>query len=424
MAPKGYGFPGHGFALIIRELESVSGRFLASPASYIRLTQGSPTANKVSRRFSIPPLLQAPVRPSFFPVRTIIHIDMDCFYAAIEIRDNPALRGKAVGVGGSSDRRGVLTTCNYEARKFGVRSAMPTFLALRKCPQLIVVPTRFEVYRRESSEIRRVFQQHTALIEPLSLDEAYLDVTGNHLGGWETAARIRAEIFARTRLTASAGIGPNKLIAKIASDWRKPNGQFEVKASEVAGFMEPLPVRRLWGVGPVAAERLEKRGLKTCGQVQRLDPGDLVRLFGRFGWDLHEMSRGIDRRPVEPFRPRKSLSTERTFSVDLKELSECRRELGHLFEELGADLAKRKERKPIERLFVKLTFADFSKTSVERGGSIPSLAAYEVLLEEGFRRGGRPVRLIGLGVRFSESAAKQLELPLHENGEGDGSGVA
>ena len=347
-------------------------------------------------------------------MRTIIHIDMDCFYAAIETRDRPDLHGKAVGVGGSRDRRGVLTTCNYEARKFGVRSAMPTFVALQKCPQLVVVPTRFEVYRRESLEIRRIFQKYSSLIEPLSLDEAYLDVSGNGLGGWEIASRMRTEIFSRTGLTASAGIAPNKLLAKIASDWEKPNGQFEVKEEEIAAFMEPLPVRRIWGVGPVAAERLEKLGITTCGEVQRRGAADLVKLFGRFGWELCEMSRGIDRRAVEPARPRKSLSTERTFSADLQELGQCREALEPLFAELLADLEARKERRPIERLFLKLTFSDFSKTSVERTGRAPSFSAYETLLAEGFRRGGKAVRLIGVGVRFSEAAAEQLELPLGE----------
>lgn len=344
-------------------------------------------------------------------MRTIIHIDMDCFYAAIEIRDNPALQGKPVAVGGAADRRGVLTTCNYEARRFGVRSAMPTFIALRKCPDLIVVPIRFDVYQRDSRRIREIFREFTSVIEPLSLDEAYLDVTGDGRGGWEVASAIRRKIREITGLTASAGIGPNKLIAKIASDWRKPDGQFEVKPDEVAAFMAPLPVKRIWGVGPVAAARLERRGIRTCEQVQKLEMRDLVRLFGRFGWELYEMSRGIDRRPVEPSRPRKSLSTEQTFFSDLEDLAQCRRELGNLFPDLLSDLQKRQGKNRIERLFVKLKFNDFSRTSVERAGQKPSLGAYDSLLEEGFLRGGKPVRLIGIGVRFSEKTEEQLELP-------------
>src|SRR3954469_4454821 len=169
--------------------------------------------------------------------RHIIHLDMDCFYAAIEVRDKPALRGKPVGVGGSRDRRGVLTTCNYEARAFGVRSAMPTFMALQRCPKLIVVPTRFDVYRREAAVIREILFRFTPLVEPLSLDEAYLDVTGHPGAPGALAQVIRDMILRKTKLTASAGIGPNKLIAKIASDINKPNGQVEVLPEEVAGFM-------------------------------------------------------------------------------------------------------------------------------------------------------------------------------------------
>ena len=172
---------------------------------------------------------------------------MDCFYAAIEVRDRPSLRGKPVGVGGARERRGVLTTCNYEARQFGVRSAMPTFMALQRCPQLIVLPTRFDVYRREAAVIRGILQRFTSLIEPLSLDEAYLDLT-DHPGAPPSVAQlIRALIFQKTKLTASAGIGPNKLVAKIASEINKPNGQLEVKPDEVPGFMMPLPVRKIWG---------------------------------------------------------------------------------------------------------------------------------------------------------------------------------
>src|SRR5882762_4140618 len=172
--------------------------------------------------------------------RAAIHLDMDCFYAAIEVRDRPELRGKPVGVGGARDRRGVLTTCNYEARKFGVRSAMPTFMALQRCPKLIILPTRFDVYRKESAVIREILHRFTPLVEPLSLDEAYLDVTTHPGAPGPLAQIIRSLIFRKTKLTASAGIGPNKLIAKIASDLKKPNGQFEVKPDEVPEFMKEL----------------------------------------------------------------------------------------------------------------------------------------------------------------------------------------
>src|SRR4029077_8577431 len=181
--------------------------------------------------------------------RKILHLDMDCFYAAIEVRDHPELAGKPVAVGGARDHRGVLTTCNYEAREFGVHSAMPTFMALQRCPNLIVLPTRFDVYRREAGGIRGIFYRFTSIIEPLSLDEAYLDVTAHPSAPGPLAEVIRKDILQTTKLTSSAGIGPNKLIAKIASEINKPDGQFEVKLEEVPNFMMDLPVRKIWGIG-------------------------------------------------------------------------------------------------------------------------------------------------------------------------------
>jgi DNA polymerase-4 len=279
--------------------------------------------------------------------RKIIHLDMDCFYAAIEQRDHPELRGKPVGVGGSRDRRGVLTTCSYEARPFGVRSAMPTFLALRRCPQLIVVPTRFDVYRRESQRIREIFAHFTPVIEPLSLDEAYLDISHLAFDPAAVAFELRERIFEQTGLTASAGIASNKLLAKIASDMNKPNGQCVVPPDQVAAFMDRLSVRKLWGIGGVSAEKLEKRGIRACGQLQQLSRVDLHGLFGRFGLELYDLCRGIDDRPVEPHRPRKSLSTEETFSENLTTVSECERRLAILHSELLRDLAKARDPRPI-----------------------------------------------------------------------------
>src|SRR5213082_4147330 len=264
---------------------------------------------------------------------------MDCFYAAIEVRDRPALRGKPVGVGGARDRRGVLTTCNYEARKFGVHSAMPTFMALQRCPSLIVLPTRFDVYRHEAAIVREILHRFSPLVEPLSLDEAYLDVTAHPGAPGPLAQVVRDLIFQKTKLTSSAGIAPNKLIAKIASAMRKPNGQLEIIATEVARFMENLPVREIWGIGEKTERRLQELGVRTCGDLQKFYRPELVDLFGKFGSELFDLCRGIDDRSVEPDRPRKSLSTEETFVSDLETLAECEQRLGELFEELMADLA-------------------------------------------------------------------------------------
>jgi DNA polymerase-4 len=345
--------------------------------------------------------------------RKIIHLDMDCFYAAIEQRDRPELRGKPVGVGGSRDRRGVLTTCSYEARPFGVRSAMPTFLALQKCPQLIVVPTRFDVYRRESQRIREILAVFTELIEPLSLDEAYLDVSQLPFDPAGVAFEIRERILDQTGLTASAGIAPNKLLAKIASDMNKPNGQCVVAPDQIDPFMAGLPVRKLWGIGGVSAEKLEKRGVRTCGQLQQLSRVELHGLFGRFGIELHELCRGIDNRPVQPHRLRKSLSTEETFSRNLTTLPECERQLAILHGELKRDLARAAEPRPIRKVFVKLKFANFTRTTVECVANEPALPVLAGLLEQGFRRGaGLPVRLLGVGVRFAGEPAEARQLSL------------
>lgn len=347
--------------------------------------------------------------------RKILHLDMDCFYAAIEQRDNPELRGRPVGVGGSRDRRGVLTTCSYEARPFGVRSAMPTFLALQKCPHLIVVPTRFDIYRAESRRIREIFATFTEVIEPLSLDEAYLDISHLDFDPAAVAYEIRERIFEQTGLTASAGIAGNKLLAKIASDMNKPNGQCMVAPDQVEHFMEPLPVRKLWGIGGVSAEKLEKRGITTCGQLQQLSRVELHALFGRFGLELYDLCRGIDDRPVQPHRLRKSLSTEQTFSQNLTTLQECERRLAMLHAELVGDLARAKDSRPVRKVFVKLKFANFTRTTVECVAPEPALPVLNTLLEQGFRRGsGLPIRLLGAGVRFAEEAeeSRQLSLPL------------
>jgi DNA polymerase-4 len=318
-----------------------------------------------------------------------------------------------VGVGGARDRRGVLTTCSYEARPFGVRSAMPTFLALRRCPQLIVVPTRFDVYRRDSQRIREIFHSFTEIIEPLSLDEAYLDVSHLPFDPAAVAFELRERILEQTGLTASAGIASNKLLAKIASDINKPNGQCVVAPDEAGAFIESLPVRRLWGIGGVSSEKLEKRGIRLCGHLQQLSRIELHGLFGRFGLELYDLCRGIDERPVQPHRLRKSLSTEETFSQNLSTLPECERRLAILHGDLLRDLAKARDPRPIRKVFVKLKFSNFTRTTVECLAAEPALPVLNSLLEQGFQRGcGLPVRLLGVGVRFTEEDSEPRQLSL------------
>jgi DNA polymerase IV len=349
----------------------------------------------------------------FLVQRAIIHLDMDCFYAAIEVRDKPSLAGKPVAVGGARDRRGVLTTCNYEARKYGVRSAMPTFQALQKCPSLIVMPTRFEVYRKESAKIREILSRFTSLVEPLSLDEAFLDVS-KHDGDPEALAYlIRQLIFQQTQLTASAGIAPNKMLAKIASEMKKPNGQFTIREDEISEFMCELPVRKLWGIGTKSDEKFAKLGISTCGDLQRYSRIQLYEWFGKFGLELYSLCRGIDRREVEPDRERKSLSNERTFTVDLTSVPQCEARIPDLYEELVADLKKTGGQNRVKAVFVKIRFADFTRTTVERAGIPLRMESFLTLLREGVGRKALGVRLLGLGVRFEEetlSRATQLEL--------------
>ncbi len=342
--------------------------------------------------------------------RKIIHIDMDCFYAAIEEREDPSLRGKPAGVAGSS-RRGVLTTANYAARKFGCRSAMPVFKALELCPQLILVPVHFDLYRSESARIRAIFGRFTELIEPLSLDEAYLDVSHLHSSGAAIAREIRHQIREETGLSASAGIAPNKLVAKIASDWRKPDGQFEVGPGEVEEFMAALPVGKLWGVGAKARERFAALGIATCGDLRRLTKIDLAQRFGRWGLELYDLARGIDPREVKPHRVRKSLSNESTFREDLTTVEALEAAMGGMLEELEQDLGKHPDL-AIRGLVVKMKFADFKRTTAERSAAALDRAVYQELLAEAFGRGaGRAVRLLGVGVRFAEAGpGEQLEL--------------
>jgi DNA polymerase-4 len=345
------------------------------------------------------------------PVRKIIHIDMDCFYAAIEERDNPALRGKPVGVGGSS-RRGVLTTANYEARKFGCRSAMPVFMALEKCPELLIVPTRFDVYKRDSQRIREIFHRFTPLVEPLSLDEAFLDVSHNSEPGTVIASRIRQLIREETGLTASAGIAPNKLIAKIASDWKKPDGQFTVSPDRAAAFMEELPLKKIPGVGGKMAEKLSALGVKTCGEYRAVDKFEWVRRIGGYGAELFERCWGRDERLVNPDTPRKSLSIENTFSENLEDMAALEREMNTMFDELEENLTTRHPERLVRSLVVKLKFADFRRTTAERANPQIDREIFKALLVEADSRSdGKPARLLGVGVRFHDiTGTEQMEL--------------
>ncbi|MCP4391371.1 MAG: DNA polymerase IV [Gammaproteobacteria bacterium] len=350
--------------------------------------------------------------------RKIIHIDADCFYAAVEVRDNPALKGKPIAVGGSATRRGVVATASYEARKFGVHSAMASATAVKRCPQLVLIPGRMAVYREASRQMHEIFAEYTDLIEPLSLDEAFLDVSDcRRCRGSATliAAEIRQRISERVGITVSAGIAPNKFIAKVASDWNKPDGQYVITPDQVDDFLESLPVKRIWGVGKVTAERLEQKGIKTCGDVRRYDIYHFVQHFGQFGEHIHKLAHGIDDRPVVSEWRRKSVSVEHTYDVDLPDLESCQQKLPALLESLQKRLQRLDEDYRIQNCFLKMKFYDFNQTTIERQQTEPSYADYAMLCEEAWQRGKVPVRLLGIGVRLIDLTDSSGQMDLFEN---------
>lgn len=334
--------------------------------------------------------------------RKIIHCDCDCFYASIEMRDNPALRGKPIAVGGSPERRGVVATCNYEAREFGIHSAMASATARRLCPDLIIIRTDMEKYRLASSQIHEIFQRYTDLIEPLSLDEAFLDVSDcDEFRGSATriAEAIRNEVREVVGITISAGIAPNKFLAKIASDWNKPDGQFAVLPNDVDDFVAKLAVKKIHGVGKVTAGKMHRLNLRTCKDLQNFGADALTEHFGSFGERLFELSRGIDNRPVSTDRIRKSVSVENTFDTDLPDLDSSLEAMLRLLPQLELRLKRLDNHYSIKKQFVKLKFHDFVTTTVEMLSEDTNPENYRTLCEQGFARGERAVRLIGVGVR-------------------------
>lgn len=300
--------------------------------------------------------------------RKIIHIDMDCFYAAVEIRDNPKLIGKPVAVGGNANERGVLCTCNYIARKYGVRSAMPTMTALRLCKDLVLLPVNMAKYKSVSRQIQALFYEFTDLVEPLSLDEAYLDVTGSSdFSGSATliAEEIRRRIWKEFQLTASAGVATNKYLAKIASAYNKPNGIFVITPMDTESFVAKLPVNKLFGVGLVNALKLEKMNIKNCSDLRQYTLTELINRFGKLGHNLYFQARGIDNRNVEPNRIRKSLSVERTFATNISDFNYAKDFIFQLFEQLKKRLSEALVGLPVKAAFIKIKYSDFKHVTKE-----------------------------------------------------------
>lgn len=338
---------------------------------------------------------------------------MDCFYAAVEVKKNPALKGKPLGIGGPANSRSVLCTASYEARKFGVRAAMPSSHAVRLCPHILLIPPDFDSYRKESRAVRKIFERFSDQIEPLSLDEAYIDVTNcKDLNGSATliAYEIRKMIFQELQLTASAGIAPNKFLAKIASDWNKPNGQFVVRPQDVADFVKPLPVEKIFGVGKVTAQKMHRLGLRTCLDIQNRSVAQLQEWFGRRGQDLYHYARGIDEREVDTSSERKSLTVEQTFNRDLQTLESCLQEIPELYADWLLRLQKSGAQEKIKNIVVKIKFHDFKSTTHEMAvPDFPQIEDFKKLFAKAWERKEEPVRLIGLGSHLVSPSEARIE---------------
>jgi DNA polymerase-4 len=336
-------------------------------------------------------------------VRRILHIDMDAFYASVEQRDTPALRGRPLAVGGRPDRRGVVAAASYEARAFGVHSAMPMATAVRLCPSLVIVPPDFARYKAASTAVFTIFREVTPLVEPLSLDEAYLDVTDNAWGealGTAVAKRLKERIRADTGLTASAGVAPNKFLAKIASGWKKPDGLTVISPERVEPFLQQLPVDALWGVGPVTAKKLRARGIERLVDVRGADLQLLHDTVGSLAAWLRQLANGIDERPVEPHREAKSSGSENTYPEDLTDLDQVRTEIAEMASHAIAWLTRREL--VARTVTIKVRYDDF--TTITRSHTAPptreeaELTARAVRLLDKTEAGSRPIRLLGVSV--------------------------
>ena len=336
-------------------------------------------------------------------LRRIIHLDMDAFYTSVEQRDDPRLRGRPVAVGGSPRSRGVVAAASYEARAFGVRSGMPMARAVRQCPELVIVRPDFQRYREASQRVMEILRSATPLVEPLSLDEAYLDVTENLWGqalATEVAKELKRRIRTELRLTASAGVAPNKFLAKIASGWKKPDGLTVVPPERVEAFLQKLPVEALWGVGPVTAKKLRAISIERLVDVRAADPALLVQAVGSLADWLRRLAAGEDPREVTPGRPWKSVSAETTYAEDLRDLATMHAEIGRLAQRVSVSLEGKELR--ARAVTIKVRYSDF--TTVTRSHTEDTLTCEEaaiarraVLLLGRTEAGSRPVRLLGVG---------------------------
>ena len=360
-------------------------------------------------------------------VRKIIHVDMDAFFAAVEVRNHPEYKGKPLVVGGRPDSRGVVSTCSYEARKYGIHSAMPSAQAYKLCPHAIFVcDHNFSDYKEVSEQVREIFFEYTDLVEPLSLDEAYLDVTENKMNNPSAtllAEEIRAKIKAKTKLTASAGVSYNKFIAKIASDYRKPDGITVVTPAEAVDFISKLPIRKFWGVGKVTEKKMIGLGIKTGADLQKYELYELIELFGKSGPYFYNAARGVDERTVEPSHIRKSIGRETTLKTDITD----KEEIYNILKEIAEDIGKTMDRYNAAAMTVtlKVKFHDFKSITRSFTADRPLNKSEEIMnhiwnLVSKTEAGSKPLRLLGIslsglsGKGFAEYDP-QLKLPFKES---------
>jgi len=349
-------------------------------------------------------------------IRKIIHVDMDAFYASVEQRDNPGLRGKPVIVGGPPNSRGVVATCSYEARKYGIHSAMPSSTAYRLCPQAIFIRPRFDVYEKISGQIREIFHEYTDLVEPLSLDEAFLDVTENKKGiplATEVARELLKKIYQKTGLTASAGVSFNKFLAKVASEVNKPHGLTVITPKKAAQFIDLLPIGKFYGVGKVTEKKMHSLGIKTGADLRKVPEEELIEHFGKVGQFYYQIVRGIDNREVTPHYTRKSISQEITLDKDIND----RRQMEHILENMARSLEEYLEEKHIKGRTITLKVKYYNFKSITRSITIPEpvnnaamITKYAEVLLDKTDAGKIKVRLLGIGLSNLQTPASSANI--------------
>lgn len=346
-------------------------------------------------------------------MRKVLHIDCDCFFAAVEMRENPQLCHVPIAIGGHSDRRGVISTCNYPARKFGIHSAMATAHALKKCPELILLPGNMALYREVSQQVMAIIQCYGIAYEQVSVDEAYLELDPDD-SAIEIGNKIRAEVEAKVGITVSVGAAPNKFLAKVASDWNKPNGLFAVKPHKVDAFVSQLEVRKIPGIGPKTAQRLAEKGIVLCSDAQPFSLLELVNLFGRTGASLYKRCRGEDERVLSLGRVRKSISVEHTFAHDIFLPEQLNNEVEFLWQKFLQRTDKANIDSRSLAPFVKVKFNDFSQTTLADHLQTVSLDSFRQLLQQARLRHDESemqgIRLIGIGGRCPDINEQQLAL--------------